>query len=765
MSSEISTALLPFVSHQAVAVLLIIENSYAMACDWIDVRDRYVRTMIESLKAANATVPMEIQVLTTLPLNAEHVSCQMAIQHYNDLKDVEFNRSAENLVTVEHVYRGIEHLVTSEVGSRPTTVRHIFIVAATSPSESFERLDTDGRPQWKLVSEKLAEAHIYHHLIANVNQDMTALDHLFEETLLLQGNVENKAHVKPWNSTNSQSYTVRLASRTQVQICATTHVRGKPYTVSRNGKEPASRNSPPLRKMLSPETAEAPSTSARLDAPSLVAQLQKVHGLVKKKVHSVPPPRAPFFKDKLVKASQASSYTAGDGALTPPEVSNEGGRVRSQLKADRSSRIRGKTSRTRAQTIATLTRATSPLSSSTRSGAKGREMGDHSGAGTPLVKSRPRSKSNAASSALSPASPITTTTSFDIFHQQQAQLLPQSDVHPYPSQYAPSLSSDSRTVYLPVPPYYPSSEVSPTNYDTTHSQHFHGSHFQLPVSPRPYASPQLHSSPDLSHLTSDEAFMRSTKAIIAKMAPDRDLPPSVSALHMRQSAPEVLNSGGPRHRANTLPIPLLPDITSQLSSPAPVTLHISHSAGPVSPIPTTPTVDADSRVSRQSPVVSTLLDQDKTPSATGSPPSLPLAGYWHDMNFLFGPNNPNPDIEGLPLYPTAVNDRQVAPDYTSFLVCPHGVSDVAVPLSIESGNPSGIPALYGDDPIRVPNFDVPPSYTTSVDWFPPFDLSASSPCADPTRSFLDGLAPSPSYLLSSEFNSDFHGTHPNADQT
>lgn len=121
---------------------------------------------------------MEIQVLTTLPLNAEHVSCQMAIQHYNDLKDVEFNRSAENLVTVEHVYRGIEvrspvmlnvlstivypvfcqqHLVTSEVGSRPTTVRHIFIVAATSPSESFERLDTDGRPQWKLVSEKLAE--------------------------------------------------------------------------------------------------------------------------------------------------------------------------------------------------------------------------------------------------------------------------------------------------------------------------------------------------------------------------------------------------------------------------------------------------------------------------------------------------------------------------------------------------------------------------------------------------------------------------------
>lgn len=63
MSSEISTALLPFVSHQAVAVLLIIENSYAMACDWIDVRDRYVRTMIESLKAANATVPVSTRSL------------------------------------------------------------------------------------------------------------------------------------------------------------------------------------------------------------------------------------------------------------------------------------------------------------------------------------------------------------------------------------------------------------------------------------------------------------------------------------------------------------------------------------------------------------------------------------------------------------------------------------------------------------------------------------------------------------------------------
>ena len=106
---------------------------------------------------------------------------------------------------------------------------------------------------------------------------------------------------------------------------------------------PGRRESYPLDNFHSEfdDTSGLPSPNENDPGPSLVTQLQQVHGLTKKKVYGTKPPRQPFFRDDRVR----DKYRKAPTPLTMPSSVTEdlhspsaGGKVVPQSRADRMNR-------------------------------------------------------------------------------------------------------------------------------------------------------------------------------------------------------------------------------------------------------------------------------------------------------------------------------------------------------------------------------------------------------------------------------------------
>ncbi len=90
------------------------------------------------------------------------------------------------------------------------------------------------------------------------------------------------------------------------------------------------------------ETVSAPAPNDGDPPPSLVSQLQQVHGLTKKKVYGAKPVRQPFFREERVR----DKYRAAPAPLTMPLPPAEqapsprrAGRAISQSRAERMARV------------------------------------------------------------------------------------------------------------------------------------------------------------------------------------------------------------------------------------------------------------------------------------------------------------------------------------------------------------------------------------------------------------------------------------------
>lgn len=198
--------------YSAVSVLLVIENSVKIAKDWLNLRDRYIRTTIDSLKASNASLPMNIMVLPSLPPQTNEPSWNLP-QRYGDLQEFQFNPHPGNRLSAGHVYSGIQFLTSCQNANFSSVERHIFIVGATTPSENISGVDCEGLPVWSFLAKKLQETNIYCHLIVSSTEDVSPFSRLYEETLHLQGNIEHSFQVMPWFASNSQTYSLRLATQ------------------------------------------------------------------------------------------------------------------------------------------------------------------------------------------------------------------------------------------------------------------------------------------------------------------------------------------------------------------------------------------------------------------------------------------------------------------------------------------------------------------------------------------------------------------------
>ncbi|PPQ63659.1 hypothetical protein CVT24_004433 [Panaeolus cyanescens] len=340
------------VQHQPLCALFLIENSVAMSRVWPDLKDQALTKLLHTLIATNPTAPhIAVSFLESCPEEG-HSSHPFLPRQYSDpfagLENIRFSYAPENRISPGLVDNCIHFLESSNFQGQSMSV-HLFIVASTAPSR-----DTAGTPfpnngysPWAVLAQKMAQANIHCHLVLSPQEDLSELSLLFEEAVRLRGNVEEPA---PFPSDPTRVL-CRLSSRSPFETYGSAAASGSGMPVQQPDRiAPPRRNSFPLDNFY--PDGHTPTQGGELDPPpSLVSQLQQVHGLTKKKVYGTKPPRPPFFKDEPVRENQRlpvrDRYRGkGPAQLTMPptlmetiESSNSGGRAMSQSRADRKNRV------------------------------------------------------------------------------------------------------------------------------------------------------------------------------------------------------------------------------------------------------------------------------------------------------------------------------------------------------------------------------------------------------------------------------------------
>ncbi|KAF9005193.1 hypothetical protein BDQ17DRAFT_1424329 [Cyathus striatus] len=329
----------PALPHQAIAALLLIENSQAMANIWSDLRDRYLSKLIENFQNINKSASIKFLVLESFPAEEWQSGSAHGPRHYSDLQggllDVRFNYASGNKLSISD---------SDFPQNSWTAYRSAFDYCSCFPPAESDI--TFGIPPvvspWHLLAKRFKQADIHCHMVLNPHQDMFALEALFDETLRVQHHFEE--------------YPPFPADSTQVKF----RLSGGPHQDNYSDTVPftnaGGRDMPPQKSNTFPpdnayppsfpeQTAAFSETNNESDSPpSLVTQLQQVHGLTKKKVYGTKPPRQPFFREERVREkyhnmpaplSVPSSYGAAHQAL----LLNTGGRVVPPSKVDRIMRM------------------------------------------------------------------------------------------------------------------------------------------------------------------------------------------------------------------------------------------------------------------------------------------------------------------------------------------------------------------------------------------------------------------------------------------
>ncbi|KAJ7577938.1 hypothetical protein C8J56DRAFT_363022 [Mycena floridula] len=326
----------PALGHQAIAVLLLVENSRNLSFNWPYIRDQYLRTLLarfeENPRAPVHVFLWESQSNMTTPRQCSGV--------HECLEDIQFNSAPNNVISSGMLSAAAQFLATRSIGEQVMSP-HLVIVAASSPMDNI----IVGQPQmghspWDNVSQQFSKAGIHCHMVLNMNEDMTAFMRLFDHTLRLQKNIERS----PWFPTDPSVHIVlRLSASPYFPSYSDTILASgigipenqlaAPPNFPQNLRKPQSLS---IASINGPEdfVSEQTGKDEPPEQPSLVAQLQQVHGLTKKKVYGAKPTRQPFLRDERVKESSRRSSVS----LVPP--TSPGGRTSSKTISERSTRVR-----------------------------------------------------------------------------------------------------------------------------------------------------------------------------------------------------------------------------------------------------------------------------------------------------------------------------------------------------------------------------------------------------------------------------------------
>ncbi|KAF8465140.1 hypothetical protein DFH94DRAFT_783878 [Russula ochroleuca] len=313
----------PAQQGHSLAILVLIENSATMIGRWPDLRDHYLPTLLGTVRKVNPVVPIQVIFLPNCPISAsDDAYSHSSSSRLNHLPEVRFSQQPNNKITAATLYNAADILSNTLVET--STTRHLFVIAASGPSESADvpsLPSADPQPSWQVLCSKLTKENIHLHMILNPKiQESEKFTQLFYEILAMQHFQE----AATWFPTNAEDYHFHLSMRTQghqegtsrlfpstapqhtpVGIAGTASARiplprlnsfppaganGRP--TPRSTAISSTNNSPP-----SPATSIPPNSDTELK-PGLVKHLQKVHGLTKKRNYGLQTSRAPFIRDE-----------------------------------------------------------------------------------------------------------------------------------------------------------------------------------------------------------------------------------------------------------------------------------------------------------------------------------------------------------------------------------------------------------------------------------------------------------------------------------
>ncbi|KAF5345046.1 hypothetical protein D9758_010446 [Tetrapyrgos nigripes] len=319
---DASVALVP--EQVGLALLLLVDNSQGLRSVWPDIQDHYLPSLFRHIES----LPYPTLQTETLVVESNPGICDSGTigpRHHRTLRDavadIRFPSQSNNRLTLNIMKKGLELLASTNAAER-----HAIILAASAPTSGCnDPLSNLDRSRWVLLAQYLAKERIHCHLMISPHADRSLFTTLFEENLRLQNLIEKQT----WPPLDGSKIIIRMSGH---RDSATQEHPNNIYRAS----QPLNSFDPSLPVGSTPIT---PSPSTPLEpqdpAPSLVAQLQQVHGLTKKKVYGAKPVRKPFVSTEVYRENGRKSVSLSP--LSPPDTSH-GGRVQSSTLASRSAR-------------------------------------------------------------------------------------------------------------------------------------------------------------------------------------------------------------------------------------------------------------------------------------------------------------------------------------------------------------------------------------------------------------------------------------------
>ncbi|KAJ7773620.1 hypothetical protein DFH07DRAFT_138702 [Mycena maculata] len=294
--------------HSSQDFLLLIENSSALVNFWPDLRDSYLPRLVQQLRGSHPAHLAHIFISESHPnIDDLHSS---AISQYSSLeiglKEVRFTQEPDNRLSTTQIQSAIEFLAFQTTSD----ARHLVIVATTPPT-GFGIGHVQYDP-WQELAKMLTQENIRLHLALTANLRSGCLPNLFEQALKWQQNTEEPL----WLPTYSTSFLFRVsAPRYSDSVSADTKADSSAHL-----------NSLASRELVPPDMYTTRSLDdVSSDSPSLVSQLQQVHGLTKKKVYGTKPARTPFIqeegvRDRYRKAPTPLLMPSSSASMLPSEI-------------------------------------------------------------------------------------------------------------------------------------------------------------------------------------------------------------------------------------------------------------------------------------------------------------------------------------------------------------------------------------------------------------------------------------------------------------
>ncbi|KAH9940021.1 uncharacterized protein BXZ73DRAFT_43279, partial [Epithele typhae] len=317
----------PAMSGDNVSVLVLAEDSQAMAAKWPDVRNAYLPVLLDRLRAADPSVNMEARWLTTSPSSPPS---------HRNIRDTDESHEVPNLPlgktgSTKHSPASLSRAITllSQVNGPQRVTKHLVLVAASGPLThgSPNEMTPSGFDPWDDIANVLKQQYIRLHVILSIGAEMRTYHELFKRSLQLQNNSE----VPTWFGVDPQRFSIRLSGRPQYVRSASAQpvmlvapvIQDDPY---RNTSPPTSSPAPvsppstapspsspphtasPAVTATSRRSSTSPTTSrtrpradsshsspgAQESGPMLVSYLQQMHGLTKKKSYGIKAPKKTY---------------------------------------------------------------------------------------------------------------------------------------------------------------------------------------------------------------------------------------------------------------------------------------------------------------------------------------------------------------------------------------------------------------------------------------------------------------------------------------